>query len=155
MPIVIFEKKYNEKIIFPISYTVENLPKTYLYFCKLDTSCDAAKAADPPKTETKATITCNPISHGYSSGTKYTQEGPNARSKKLIVKRTDGVPGSVAAERTPNSSAFESNPNLSIVDRDSPNFSAADSNPAFSALLSNLSSSTLVSSFTAWVPLPE
>lgn len=72
--------------------------------------------------------------------------GPKISSPMLRLKRAPGVPGSVAAERTPSSSAFDKRPSFSTTDRESPKFSAADSRPAFSALVRSLSCSTLVSS---------
>ncbi|CAL5441934.1 unnamed protein product [Camellia sinensis] len=120
-------------------------------FCKFDTKFEAAKAADPPTTETRATTTCNATSQGYSSGTKYTQAGPNTSNARLRLRRVVGVPGSVAAERTPSPSALERRPSFSMVERDSPNFSAADRRPAFSALVRSLNCSTLVRSLTGVV----
>ncbi|KAF3779216.1 putative ribonuclease H protein [Nymphaea thermarum] len=117
-------------------------------FCKFDTKFDAAKAAEPPAMETRATTTCTTTSNVFSSGTKKTQRGPKSSSPRLRLNRAVGVPGSVAADRTPNSSAFESKPSFSTVESDSPNFSAADSKPAFSALLNSLNSCTLDRSLT-------
>ena len=114
--------------------------------CKLDTKFDAAKAAEPPTTETRAAAACNTISQTLSSGTKYTHEGPKSNSPKLRLSSAPGVPGSVAADKIPSSSALDRSPNFSIDDRDNPAFSAADSSPAFSALLRSLNCSTLVSS---------
>lgn len=112
----------------------------------METKLEAAKAADPPTTLASATTTCKPISHRCCSGTTYTQTGPRLNKTKLNPKRLLGVPGSVAAERTPSSSALDKRPSLSTVERERPKFSAAERRPAFSALLKRRSFSTFVRS---------